>query len=295
MIKRVVEVGSPAKLSLRLGQLIVTPEDGNEGSVPLEDLGVLVLDDPRIVPTTALLVECARNNVAVIMCDARHLPCALTLPLEGHTLMQKHLMQQLSASQPTRKRVWQAVVQAKVLAQARVLEMTTGGDTRLRGLASAVRSGDPDNIEARAARAYWPALFGPAFIRDTDADGINALLNYGYAIIRAAVARAIVGAGMNPALGVFHRGRENAFTLADDLMEPLRPAVDLVVIRLEREGKALTVDRPAKRALLGLLAESVCIRELHYPLLVGLAHYVSSVRQYLAGETEVLEIPVFRE
>ncbi|MFN9113632.1 MAG: type II CRISPR-associated endonuclease Cas1, partial [Bacteroidota bacterium] len=244
MIKRTVEISRPAHVSLSRAQLMIKAKDGEaELTVPIEDLGVLVLDNAEITHSTAALLACMSNNVAVVLCDGRHLPSGLLQPFEGHTLFQKHLRDQLDASQPQRKQLWQRIIQAKLKAQATTLEKHTGNDAHLGKLAAQVRSGDPDNLEAHAARRYFSSLFGDQFTRNPDLGGINSALNYGYALLRAAVARSIVGSGMHPALGIWHKNQYNAYTLADDLMEPLRPSADALIA--ERITKHPLKDEPA--------------------------------------------------
>lgn len=293
MIKRIIEISNPAYLHLRNRQMVIERDGVETGSVPVEDLGLLILDHPGIAHTQGLLAACFENNVAVLVCDGKHLPAAILLPLDGHTLHSKTLGQQIAASEPTCKRLWQRIVQAKIRGQAQVLHAATGDDAPLRAYAAKVKSGDPDNIEAQAARIYWQRLFGAEFRRDQDAPGINAMLNYGYAVMRGAVARAVVGAGLHPALGVHHRNQYNSFALADDLMEPLRPLVDIKV----HEVCGLLPDTPGltpenKRSLLEILGWDCTIGERKFPLMVALHQYAASVRKVLAGEQKEAEIPL---
>jgi CRISPR-associated protein Cas1 len=293
MIKRIVEISNPAYLHLRNRQMVIEREDAVVGTVPVEDLGMLILDHSGITHTQALLTACSENNVVVLVCDSKHLPSAILLPLDGHTLHSKTLGQQIAATEPTCKRLWQHVVQAKIREQAKVLHSATGNDTPLRAYAAKVKSGDPENIEAQAARIYWQRLFGPEFRRNSDTPGINAMLNYGYAVMRGAVARAVVGAGLHPALGVHHRNQYNSFALADDLMEPLRPLVDIKVYEvceLLSDTPKLTSEN--KRALLEILGWDCTIGERKFPLMIALHQYAASVRRMLAGEQKEVEIPV---
>jgi CRISPR-associated protein Cas1 len=296
MIKRTVEISRPAHLSLSRGQLVVKAKEVDaELIVPVEDLGVLVLDDSGITHSSAALLACMKNNVAVVLCDERHLPAGLLQPFEGHTLFQKHLRDQLDSSQPQRKQLWQRIIQAKLKAQATILEKHTGNDAHLGKLAAQVRSGDPDNLEAHAARRYFTNLFGENFTRNPDLGGINSALNYGYALLRAAVARSIVGSGMHPAIGIWHKNQYNAYTLADDLIEPLRPSADtLIAERISKHplNDGALLDREWRTALLKLLQQDYRIDDRTLPLLVALQHYTSSVRQFLSREVEELEIPI---
>lgn len=297
MIKRTVEISRAAHLSLSRSQLSIRAKDGTEDelSVPIEDLGVLVLDEAGITCTTAVLSAMCQANVAVVTCDERHLPCGMFLPFEGHTLFQKHLRQQMDAGPVVRKQAWQQIIRAKILAQAAALTIAGIRSPALGPIAAMVKSGDSENTEARAAQLYFPALFGSGFVRNSGAEGLNSALNYGYAILRAAVARAIAGSGLHPALGIWHRNQYNAFTLADDLMEPLRPSADrFVFLRWVEQGRPepFPLERPWRTHLLGLLQEDYMIGALKFPLLPALTHYASSVRQFLSGEAETLEIPV---
>ena len=179
--------------------------------MPVEDLGILILDHPAITHTQPLLTACLENNVVVILCDIKHLPTGILIPLEGHSLQGKTFISQTQLSEPTRKRLWQTIIQSKIRAQAQTLIGAVGDNGSLSPLGAKVRSGDPDNIEAQAARLYWRKLFGEDFRRDRNMLGTNALLNYGYAIMRAAVARAIVGAGLHPSLGLHHHNQFDSF------------------------------------------------------------------------------------
>src|SRR5581483_5620609 len=196
VIKRIVELSSQAHLRLRDNQLII--ERSETVQVPIEDLGILILDHHSITHTQQLLCACWQNNVAVVVCAERHLPGALLLPLEGHSIQSRIIANQINVGEPAKKRIWQNIVRAKIRGQARVLDSIVGDSAPLLAYVDKVKSGDPDNIEAQVARIYWQRLFGPDFRRQQGHSGINILLNYGYAIVRAAVARALVGAGLHP-------------------------------------------------------------------------------------------------
>lgn len=293
MSKRIVEVSQRAHLRLHNRQLVVEREGREPSQVPIEDLGLLLLDSHSITHTQQLLSACWQNNVAVVLCDEKHLPGAMLLPLEGHTLQSRIIAQQIEITEPTRKRLWQSIIQAKIREQARVLESSHKNSAPLPAFVTKVRSGDPENIEAQAARIYWQRLFGESFRRNRASDGINSLLNYGYAILRASVARAIVGAGMHPSVGLHHHNQYDSFCLADDLMEPLRPVVDLRVFEIA--GASLDtpeLDWPNKQALLEVLNWNCDIGNQHLPLLAALHQYAASLRKVFAGETKILAIPV---
>jgi CRISP-associated protein Cas1 len=230
--------------------------DAQAQTVPLADLAVLVVSHPQVSFTHAVLAGIATAGGIFIACNEKHMPAAMMLPLETHSTQAERFARQAGASLPVRKRAWQQIVQAKIRAQACLLLERTGKDWGLGPMAAQVRSGDAGNLEARAARIYWQALFGEDnFRRDPEGEGINPHLNYGYAIVRAIVARALCAAGLHPSFGVHHHNRYDAFCLADDLMEPFRPPVDRVVARLADErGPNPPLDKDAKRILLeGLL------------------------------------------
>jgi CRISPR-associated protein Cas1 len=227
------------------GRVARDPESGLRAretqtqTIPFADIAVLVTSHPQISFTQAVLAGLAAAGSMFIVSNEKHLPAAMLLPLSTHSTQTERFARQAGVSLPTRKRAWQQIVQAKLRAQARLLEGTTGADQGLRLIAGKVRSGDPGNLEAQAARIYWQALFGKdasgkAFRRDPEGEGINVHLNYGYAVLRAIVARALCASGLHPSLGVHHHNRYDTFCLADDLMEPFRPLVDRVVVELSR-------------------------------------------------------------
>lgn len=292
MSLRIVSVSGPALLRMQDTQLWIEKDGELRGRVPLEDMAVLVLDGPDLTLSHQLLASCASRGIAVLTSDEKHLPNGLLLPLSGHTLHTATLRQQIDAGAPATKRVWQTIVKAKIVAQANLVS-SIGGDAKvLRKLLPLVRSGDPDNIEARAAARYWELSFGEAFVRNRDEPGLNACLNYGYAIIRSAVARAVVGAGLHPALGVFHRNQYNPLCLADDAMEPLRTMVDREVLAMRSEDVIQDELTPAmKRRLVGVLGGFVRLADVRYPLMVGLERYAASLRRAIC-ESDFLE-PIY--
>jgi CRISPR-associated protein Cas1 len=290
--KRVIEVSGTAYVRLRDSQIVVERDGVAVGTVPAEDIGVLLIDGLGVAVTSSALASCWKQNAAVVLCDERHLPGAIILPLSGHSLSSAVLADQLSLSLPARGRLWQQIVRAKIDAQGELLVRVGSPTARLRRLSSEVRSGDKSNAEAQAARLYWPRLFGAKFRRDTDADGINSLLNYGYAVLRAAVARAICAAGLNPALGLKHSNQFNPLPLADDLMEPLRPVVDAAVHAISiRQCEMPVLSRDTKAELLGVLSSSVVINDQSKPLTVGCHEYATSLRRVTQGEEKQLAIP----
>ena len=282
MIRRTVEISSPSHLRVENEQLVIERDGQRLGQVPLEDLGVLVIDHPHATMSRHLLSSCARHDVTVVVSDEKHLPSAIVLPIEGHSVQAETMRAKAAMSEPTRKRLWQQVVRAKIAAQAFVLaESTNGMPTPLDGMGAKVRSGDPDNMEGQAARLYWPRMFGEEFRRDPDQDGINALLNYGYAIVRAATARAVCAAGLHPSLGLHHHNRYDALCLASDLMEPARPLVDRIVLALVSDGASLEVNAATKEALLTVVHERVLVDKREFPLLLALQTLAVSVRRVI--------------
>lgn len=292
MIKRIVEISNPVRLTIKNRQMVVDRDGFESVAIPIEDLGILILDHPALTHSQGLLTACLENNVVVLSCDKKHLPSAVLLPLDGNSLHSKTIAEQIQITEPTRKKLWQSIVQAKIREQAKVLLDATGDSHPLPALASRVKSGDPENLEAQAARIYWQKLFGDDFRRNPDAAGINSLLNYGYAIMRAAVARAIVSTGLHPSLGLHHHNQYNSFCLADDLLEPLRPAVDTKVYGLCKsiQGEPeLTTDN--KRALLEVLSRDCIINNQRLPIMTALHHYAASIRKAICGKDKKVEIP----
>jgi CRISPR-associated protein Cas1 len=279
----------------------VIEKDGFKvGSVPIEDLGVLILDSPQLLITSAVMRTLAENNVSVIFTDEKHLPSSLTIPFSAHSIQTKILNSQIEISLPTKKRLWSAVISAKIANQARSLELCGKDGTALREISIRVKSGDPENLEAYAAKLYWKSFFGDDFRRDRYAGDENMLLNYGYAIVRAATARAIVGTGLHPGLGINHKNQYNPFPLADDLMEPLRAFVDVRVFSIVTEmlpdtdgsDSEIKLDKGTKQEILKLLADECTYDGRKLPLLVALGYYAATVKQVMMGEAEKPLIPV---
>ncbi len=274
------------------------PESGlrarntQEQTLPLADIAALIVSHPQVSYSHAVLSGLAAAGATFIACDVKHLPAAMLLPLVSHSTQTERFAAQVQMSLPTRKRAWQEIVRAKLLSQARLLEERTGKDWGLGPLAARVRSGDTGNLESQAARIYWPALFGD-FRRDPEGEGVNACLNYGYAIARAVVARALCGAGLHPSFGVHHHNRYDPFCLADDMMEPYRPLVDRVVARLRDErGPEVNVDKDSKRAILeGVLTRYSAEGESR-TLFDWASRAAASLTAVIEGRAEKLEVPV---
>lgn len=294
MIKRVVGVESACELSVAYGQLKVRRSGEAVGSVPIEDLGVLVLDYTASTITVPLLAALTEAGVAVVVCDEKHFPCGLLTPIAGNYAHGDVLRDQIAMSEPQKKRLWQSIVVAKIEAQADLLRYFGLPDLKVRSMARRVLSGDTGNAEGLAASHYFDALFGSDFFREAPGGpGLNAWLNYGYAVVRAAVGRAICGAGLHPALGLYHGSRFNAFGLADDLMEPLRPLVDYVAFRALRAGEVQDELAPAaKRRLLEVLTCRVRFGGRSYPLLTALSLYAAHYRDCIEGQKRKMRCPV---
>jgi CRISPR-associated protein Cas1 len=293
MIKRIIDVSEAAYVRLKHQQLVIEKQSEIVGQVPIEDLGVLILQHPAIVLTQQLIVACQKNKVVIVFCDEKHLPYSLILPIgEGHTLHNKILKQQMAISEPTRKRLWQKIVQHKIKEQEQTLVMLNKESTRLSFLTTQVKTGDSGNCEAIAAQAYWKLLFGKAFKRDADLDGVNSLLNYGYAIIRAAVARSVCGAGLHPTIGLFHTNQYNALCLADDLMEPFRPWVDYVVYQMASTNSEVTINQQSKQALLGLMSEAVLYKKKTMPFMVALHYLMADLKRCYSNGIKTLPYPL---
>jgi CRISPR-associated protein Cas1 len=293
MIKRIIDISEAAYVRLKHQQLVIEKQSEIVGQVPIEDLGVLILQHPAIVLTQQLIVACQKNKVVIVFCDEKHLPYSLILPIgEGHTLHNKILKQQIAISEPTRKRLWQQIVQHKIKEQEQTLVMLNKESTRLNYLTTQVKTGDSGNCEAIAAQAYWKLLFGKAFKRDADLDGVNSLLNYGYAIIRAAVARSVCGAGLHPTIGLFHTNQYNALCLADDLMEPFRPWVDYVVYQMASTNSEVTINQQSKQALLGLMSEAVLYKKKTMPFMVALHYLMADLKRCYSNGIKTLPYPL---
>jgi CRISPR-associated protein Cas1 len=253
MIKRTLYFGNPAYLSMRNAQLVIHLPDGNgmedkagNNTIPIEDIGVVVLDHKQITITHGLMETLLANNSAVITCDSSRMPVGLLLPLSGNTTQSERFQAQIDASLPLLKQLWQQTIQAKIENQAYVLHKKRGMVVKnMLAWVDNVKSGDSSNLEARAAAYYWANMFPmlPSFRRGREGQSPNNLLNYGYAILRAVVARSLVGSGLLPTLGIHHHNRYNAYCLADDIMEPYRPFVDKLVVEIFDEAYLRWVDK----------------------------------------------------
>ncbi len=309
MIKRTLYFGNPAYLNVRLAQLeIRLPEVEKNDSlpepfkasavkrIPIEDIGVVVLDNKQISITQGALGALLDNNVAVVTCDEHRMPSGLMLPLEGNTTQSERFRDQIEASLPLKKQLWQQTIQAKILNQSSVLYRQRGLDCgNMEAWAKQVKSGDADNLEGRAAAFYWQNLFGEikGFRRDREGVPPNNLLNYGYAILRAVVARSLVGSGLLPTLGIHHHNRYNAFCLADDIMEPYRPYVDKLVAEIVDSGADIShLTTELKGKLLAIPVLDVVINGRRSPLMVGVGMTTASLYKCYSGEIRKIAYPM---
>ena len=308
MINKTLCFSNPAYLSLRDAQLVIKlPEvekaenlsadfkKSAEVTRPIEDIGVVVLDNKQITITQGALEAMLENNCAVITCDSNHMPVGLLLPLVGNTTQNERFREQLDASLPLRKQLWQQTMQQKIKNQAAVLNLCSNAETKcMQAWANDVRSGDPDNYEARAAVYYWKNLFGhiPRFIREREGVAPNNLLNYGYAILRAVVARSLVASGLLPTLGIHHHNKYNAYCLADDIMEPYRPYVDRLVYDItEQYGVDVELSKEIKSELLSIPTLDIVIGGKRSPLMVGVAQTTASLYKCFSGELRKIAYP----
>ncbi|MFQ5598723.1 MAG: type II CRISPR-associated endonuclease Cas1 [Nitrospiria bacterium] len=295
MIKRIVDISEPAYLHLKHRQLLIDKNGALAARIPIEDLGVLILQHPAIVISQSAVIACQQNNTAIVFCDQRHLPFSVIFPLtEGNSLHAKILKEQTQISLPLRKRIWRQIVQQKILGQARTLRLLGKDAKPLEHLATKVKTGDRENHEAQAAQKYWPLLFGRTFRRDTGANGVNALLNYGYALMRAAVARAIVASGLHPAVGLHHHNQYNGLCLADDLMEPFRPWVDYEVYRMAEEQDQLKIEMESKRKLLKLLSVPVVFAGKTMPMMVSCHYLTANLKRTFQDKNVKLDYPIIQ-
>lgn len=295
MLKRTLVFSSPMHLSLRNAQLVVsTKEASNEQrTVPIEDIGLVMIENQMVTVTMPLLNALVDAGVAVILCDAKGMPHAMLQNMDGNNLQGECLRNQISMGEVTRKQLWKQIVEAKIKNQSALLQKIHGKGDILKPYYTNVKSGDTDNREGIAARIYFSELFGEDFIRDRNQPGINALLNYGYSVLRAATARALISSGLTPSLGIFHHNRSNAFPLADDLMEAFRPFVDETVCHLCEQG-ILEVNKDAKYELISVLSSDTYYPKVTRPLQIGLSITMASLAKCFSGETKLLSLPMLK-
>lgn len=284
-----------AHLSVRYGQLVVKRDGMPDVSTPLAEIAALILANARVTCTQSVLSGLMSEGAAILVCDESMLPSGLMLPLSANTLQTERMIAQASASEPRKKRIWQSIVRAKILAQASLLQLRTGDDGGLLAIASRVRSGDSGNAEAHAAQRYWPRLFGDMhFRRRRDAPDQNRLLNYGYAVIRAAVGRAICANGLHPSLGVCHHSRANPYCLADDLMEPWRVMIDDAVAEIVgMHGPGVDLDASTKKEIIGVLHERLSHDGESRTVMDWIGRSAASLGRSLCGTEDVSKLTVF--
>lgn len=291
MLGRIVEIaGEGRRLTLDRGFLNISGPDGLLGQVPLDDVEAVIASNPAITYSNQALAALAMRGAPVVICGTNFTPAAYLLPVDGHHAQGTRVEAQAAATKPSKKRLWSEIIRAKLRAQAAALEREDLNPLIVRTLVGRVRSGDPENIEAQAAQRYLPALFGKGFTRDRDADGLNSFLNYGYTVLRAATARAVVAAGLHPSLGLHHKSKGDALRLADDLMEPFRPAVDLIAFKLGKDGQT-TLEPATKRQLAAVLHADYETDEGVTPLSNAVTRLAQSLAQIYLGERRRLLLP----
>jgi len=314
MIKRTLYFGNPAYLSMKDDQLLIKypnaqngsssdkkeehtkyKERGNQDSIPIEDIGIIILDNQQITISHGLLDSLLSNNCAVVTCNSKHLPIGLFLPLESNQEQSQRFKEQIEASVPLKKQLWQQTISSKIYNQAMLLNKMGIPADNMKKWSRDVRSGDPDNLEGRAAAYYWKNIFPKEleFQRDRYGQPPNNLLNYGYAILRAVVARALVASGLLPTLGIHHHNKYNAYCLADDIMEPYRPFVDEIICILIKDGEDFTeLTTSIKKQLLSIPVIDVIIEDQKRPLMIGVQRTTASLAKCFSGEHRKIIYPV---
>lgn len=303
MIKRTLYFGNPAYLRFKDEQLVVSlpeasmlPEKDRSVTIPIEDIGVVVIDHPQITLTHLLINALLENNAALITCDDRHMPSGLLLPLEGNTTQSERFKHQINASEPLRKQLWQQTIRQKISNQAALLKEQHKKVENMKYWADQVKSGDTENHEARAAAYYWSELFHSSldFRRDPDGIAPNSQLNYGYAILRAVVARSLVSSGLLPTFGIHHHNRYNAYCLADDIMEPYRPYVDKVILEIIKgDDISEELTKAQKTKLLQIPVLDVTINGRRSPLMLAVQQTTASLAKCFKQELRRIEYPEF--
>jgi len=291
MLGRVVEIASDGRhLAVSRGFMTISANGDEVGRIPLDDIGVLLCHAHGLTFSNNLIAELSQRGAAVVLCGPNHMPYAWIWPLDGHHVQALRMRHQLDADEPLKKRLWQALVRAKIQQQGAVLARMGNPDGAFEMLARKVRSGDPDNMEAQAARRYWPLLMGAQFRRDRQATGANAMLNYGYTVLRAGVARAVTSTGLHPSVGLHHANRGNPMCLVDDLMEPFRPIIDYVVASVTAEG-AEDLAPEVKRKLAEALSLDMATARGTTPLFTCLERLALSLATSFENGTPALDLP----
>ena len=295
MLKRTLVFSNPITLSLRNCQLVLAYKDdpNNKQTIPIEDIGVILIDHQQVSITIPLMNALVEGNVQVVVCNDHGMPSAMLQSFEGNNLQGEILRNQIGVGEVLKKQIWKQIVEAKIKNQSALLNKVGRNGSILKPYYQNVKSGDTDNREGIAARIYFSELFGELFVRDRNLSGINALLNYGYAILRAATARSLVSSGLLPAIGIFHHNRSNAFPLADDIMEPYRPYVDEIVYDLAMQGR-LELTKNNKADLIKVLYADTQFVKVTRPLSVGLSLTSASLAKCFAKEQVKLSLPLMQ-
>lgn len=293
MIDRVIEISNPARLCVRDAQLVIQRDSSEDVRTPVSEVGVLLISHPQVVLTQAVLSRIAVNGGVVITCDDSFLPASMLLPLNAHFLQGERFAGQIALTDPRRKRLWQRIVRAKILMQACLLKELHGTDGGLGAMSSRVRSGDTENLEAQAARRYWPLLFADSkFRRGGMGPDQNRHLDYGYTVLRAATARSLCAAGLHPSIGIRHHNRYDTFSLASDLMEPFRPVVDRLVFQwIQEHDPAAPLDSAAKHSLLQMLVARYHVDGEERTLSDVLGRTAQGLAMAVCGEKECFRPP----
>lgn len=283
----------PASLSVRIGLLVIERKDKPEITIPFEDIAVIIASHAQVHYTNAVLAGLASACGAFIVCNEKHLPVGMLLPIVGHSTQGERFIKQANASEPTCKQLWKQVIKEKIKNQGKLLQELYGDDQGLIAMAGKVKSGDPENLEGQASRRYWPHIFGEkSFSRDREAEDQNIFLNYGYTVLRAIVARAICGAGLHPSLGIHHHNRYDSYCLADDLMEPFRPIVDKAVVELVNDrGTEAPLDKEVKAKIIGALTGRFELEGEQRTLFDIISRTSASLAQVFCGEIDDLILP----
>ncbi|MDD3721465.1 MAG: type II CRISPR-associated endonuclease Cas1 [Lutibacter sp.] len=290
MLKKTLFFSNKCSLTTQYEQLVVKSETRN-ASIPIEDIGFVVMEHPEIYISIPTLTKLSENNVAVIFCDAKHLPCSMLLNLNNHHIQQELFTNQINASEPLKKQLWQQTIKTKIKHQAQHLQLLNKPYEVLNFHESKVLSGDTENREGVAAAHYWKHIFDFDFKRERYGEYPNLFLNYGYIILRAAVARSIAGSGLLSTFGIHHHNKYNAFCLADDIMEPFRPLVDAKVIEIINTFPEQELTKEIKAELLKVLTQTVYFEDSKSPLMVGLSKTTSSLQQCYAGTARKINYP----
>jgi CRISPR-associated protein Cas1 len=290
MLKKSILIENKASISTKNRQIIIKTE-ARESSIPAEDIGVIVVDHPESYISIPAIVLLTENNCALVFCNPKHLPCGMLLNLDAHHIQQQIFRKQIEASEPLRKQLWQQTVVEKIQNQGLLLEKLSGKRNQFPHIASKVLSGDTSNMEGTAANAYWKMFFEIDFKRERFGDYPNNFLNYGYAILRAATARSLSGSGLLNTIGIHHKNKYNAFALADDIMEPFRPAVDEKVFELIHAHETQELTTAIKSELLAVLTRTVYFKDTKSPMFVALQKTTASLQQCFTGERKKINYP----